>query len=415
LNEVIEYARSNTVFYRQLLAGIPSRCLSALSDVSSIPFTFPKDISANPSGFLAVSQDEVARIVTLRTSGSTGESKRLFFTDDDLELTVDFFHHGMSTLVRPGQRVLVFLPGNTPDSVGDLLVRGLKRMNVEAYAYGAVTDVVSAADAIASSNADCLVGIPTQVLAVACSPQGLAFGKGRVESILLSTDYVPKAIVRTLERTWDCRVFNHFGMTETGLGGGVECEALDGYHLREADLFFEIVDHETGLPLPDGETGEVVFTTLTRRGMPLVRYRTGDVARIMPEPCPCGSLSRRMACVRGRWEGNVRLGTGPVLTLPDIDEALFGLPGLLDYRATIMRKSDGRSALRVDVHAQGGPAATRREVLRALREVDAIREAMDSGRLEEPNIEYSAEGRWVTTGTSKRKLIVVDERTDRPA
>lgn len=412
LNDVIEYARHNTVFYRRLLVDVPDRPLSALSGTSTIAFTLPKDISANPSGFLAVSQDEVARIVTLRTSGSTGEAKRLFFTDDDLELTVDFFHHGMSTLVRPGQRVLVFLPGDRQDSVGDLLVRGLKRMNVEAYAYGPVADPAPAAATIASFNADCLVGIPTQVLAVACCPQGLALGKGRVESILLSTDYVPKAIAQTLKNIWGCRVFNHFGMTETGLGGGVECEALNGYHLREADLFFEIVDHETGLPLPDGETGEVVFTTLTRRGMPLIRYRTGDIARIIPEPCPCGSFLRRMACVRGRWEGNVSLGSGLVLTLPDMDEALFGLPGLLDYRATILKKGDGKFGLRVDVHGQDGGAPSPQEVMRALGEVGAIRETVDRGELERPTVEYSPEGRWVTTGTSKRKLIGVDDHSN---
>ena len=68
-------------------------------------------------------------------------------------------------------------------------------------------------------------------------------------------------------------MFTHYGMTEMGLGGGVECEALDGYHLREADLYFEVVNHETGEACPDGGLGEVVFTTLTRQGMPL--YDTG--------------------------------------------------------------------------------------------------------------------------------------------
>ena len=72
--------------------------MSALSDIARIPFTAPSDLADNPMRFLAVRQDDIARIVTLRTSGSTGEPKRLFFTKKDLELTVDFFHHGMSTL-----------------------------------------------------------------------------------------------------------------------------------------------------------------------------------------------------------------------------------------------------------------------------------------------------------------------------
>ena len=148
----------------------------------------------------------------------------------------------MSTLVRPGQRVVVLLPGERPDSVGDLLARGLRRMDVHALVYGPVTDPLHAAEAVASFGAHCLVGIPTQVLALARSRTGAAIGKGSIESILLSTDYVPRAIAETLEEVWGCRVFNHYGMTEMGLGGGVECEARAGYHLREADLYFEVVD-----------------------------------------------------------------------------------------------------------------------------------------------------------------------------
>lgn len=411
VNEVIEYARRNTAFYRHHLASLPPAPLPSLSHFSAVPFTFPSDVAAGPSSFLAVSQDDVARIVTLRTSGSTGEAKRLFFTEDDLELTIDFFHHGMSTLVRQGQRTLIFLPGERPDSVGDLLARGLRRMDVEPFVYGPVDDPVSAASAIASFGAHCLVGIPTQILAVACSSQGAALGKERVESVLLSTDYVPRAIAETLRRVWGCRVFNHYGMTETGLGGGVECEALDGYHLREADLYFEIVDHQTGRPCPDGEVGEVVFTTLTRRGMPLIRYRTGDIARITPEPCPCGSSLRRMDCVRGRWDGNVPLGAGRIMALPDMDEALFRLPGLLDYRTTVSRKTDGRLRLHVDVHRQGGGMPGEREILRAIEAIDAIRAAIDEGGLEWPTVGFSTEGRWVTTGVAKRKIVVSDEQT----
>ena len=130
INEVIDYARRNTAFYRNHLAFVGGP-LKNLSDIAMIPFTKPSDLSQNPFDFLAVRQDEVARIVTLRTSGSTGEAKRLFFTEADLELTIDFFHHGMSTLVQPGQKVAVLLPGEKPDSVGDLLRRGLLRMDID--------------------------------------------------------------------------------------------------------------------------------------------------------------------------------------------------------------------------------------------------------------------------------------------
>ena len=107
--------------------------------------------------------------------------------------------------------------------------------------------------------------------------------------MLLSADYVSPACRELLKESWGCAVFEHYGMTETGLGGAVSCEAHYGYHPREADLLFEIVDPATGRPLPPGERGELVFTTLTRRAMPLIRYRTGDFSRFFPEPCPCGT------------------------------------------------------------------------------------------------------------------------------
>jgi phenylacetate-CoA ligase len=409
VNEIIEYARLNSPFYRSHLAALPAAPLSALSDIARIPFTVPSDLAKNPFRFLAVRQDDVARIVTLRTSGSTGESKRLFFTEGDLELTVDFFHHGMSTLVRPGQRVVVLLPGERPDSVGDLLFRGLRRMDVHALVYGPVTDPVHAAEAVASFGAHCLVGIPTQVLAVAGSRTGSAIGKGSIESVLLSTDYVPRAITKTLEEVWGCRVFAHYGMTEMGLGGGVECEALDGYHLREGDLYFEVVHHETGEVCSDGAVGEAVFTTLTRQGMPLIRYRTGDIARIIPQTCPCGSVLRRMDRVRGRWDGSVRLGPECTLTVSDMDEALFRLTGLLDYRATVSKGGDGRFRLHIDVHRAQGAGLTDREVLRMLNEVDAIRKGIAGATLEIPTVRFSADGRWTTTGVAKRKIVTTND------
>ena len=92
---------------------------------------------------------------------------------------------------------------------------------------------------------------------------------------------MPEAIGRVLEERWGCRVYNHYGTTEMGLGGGVQCSARRGYHFREADLFVEIVEPRSGEPVPEGVTGEIVFTTLTRTGMPLIRYRTGDLSRFL--------------------------------------------------------------------------------------------------------------------------------------
>ncbi len=337
LAQTLAYVREHSPFYRNLYSKMPKALLSSLKELSAYPFTYPKDIKQDSMAFLCVSQDRVARAVTLESTGTTGRPKRLFFTDSDLELTVDFFCHGMSTLVEPGQNVLILMPGGTPGSVGNLLEKGLARMNVHGVVHGPVRQEEDAIQDIIDYKIDTLVGIPVQVLGLARHEMSRAIPKGQIKTILLSTDYVPRAVVDTIENAWGCRVFQHYGMTEMGLGGAVECRAFCGYHPREADLLFEIIDPDTGQPLPEGEQGEIVFTTLTRTGMPLIRYRTGDIASFIPGPCPCGSILKRLSPVVGRKETAVHIGEKELLLISDLDEIIFSCPGVKDYRARILR------------------------------------------------------------------------------
>ena len=152
--------------------------------------------------------------------------------------------------------------------------------------------------------------------------------------MLLSTDYVPDALVEALSKNGACKVYNHYGMTEMGYGGGVECECLNGYHLRENHLYFEIINPTTGESVRDGEYGEVVVTTLNRQAMPLIRYRTGDISRYMIEPCACGTFLRTMEKVRGRIENQVFLH-GYEIHLRDFDEILLRFAPIVDYTLSI--------------------------------------------------------------------------------
>jgi phenylacetate-CoA ligase len=342
LNETLSLARSKSAFYKKHFEGLPET-LSSLDDLRQYPFTTAEDIRQNPLRFVCVSQSDIQRIVTLQTSGTTGEPKRIFFTAEDQQLTIDFFGVGMSVLTEPDERVLIFLPGETPGSVGDLLRMGLERKGRKPIPYGMVKDPFRALDVMESQQADCLVGSPTQILSLA---RRWNQKHKAPRTVLLSTDYVPAAIVDVLESTWGCKVFNHYGTTEMGLGGGVECEAHRGYHLREADLLFEIVNPETGEPVPDGDAqrGEVVFTTLTRRGMPLIRYRMGDRSRFLVGECPCGTKLRTMEKIRGRFSGFVQVGD-ETLKLPDFDEALFPIQGLLNFSVTVSGSGGDESLL----------------------------------------------------------------------
>ncbi len=170
-------------------------------------------------------------------------------------------------------------------------------------------------------------------------------------------------------------------MTEMGLGGGVECEARCGYHLREADLYVEIVDPHTDQPVAEDQTGEIVFTTLTRRGMPLIRYRTGDTSRFIPGDCPCGTVLKTMERVTSRASGFISLGRDAFLTMVDLDEALFSLAGVLNFAVTVTRE-DWQNRLHVDIFpaaaATGGLEAA---VLRAITTIPAIAAAQQCGEL----------------------------------
>lgn len=368
LNRTLGHVRRHSPFYRQRLRRLTSEPLPCLNDLTSVPLTDAGDLRRDPHAFLCVSQSRIARAVTLDTSGTTGRPKRLFFSEADQALTVDFFHHGMAALVHPDQRVLILMPGTTPGSVGDLLVRALARMAVAGVVYGPVTEPHAAVETALHEKIDCLVGIPVQVLAMACHPRGRQLA-GRIKTVLLSTDYVPDAIVDRLERAWGCRVFKHYGMTEMGLGGAVECAARFGGHWREADLLVEIIDPQSGVPVHDGMHGEVVFTTLTREAMPLIRYRTGDLAAFRVDSCPCGTVLKTVDTIRGRLDGRLTLNGGATLFIGDLDEAVFALDGVMDYTADLSR-SAGADQLTVRIHASAR--------VRTDRVMDRIREAVQA-------------------------------------
>lgn len=208
---------------------------------------------------------------------------------------------------------------------------------------------------------------------------------------------------------WGCRVFNHYGSTEMGLGGGVECEALRGYHLREADLYFEIVDPVSGQAVPDGECGEVVFTTLTREGMPLIRYKTGDFSRFLKEPCPCGTVLKRMDKVRGRLKGTVQLRNGQCINISELDEIILGLKGVVDFSAEL--QEGNKQLLTITVfRAEGNQIPIEPEaVFHALTTLEQLKNAVRQGSLKiQVLVENEEQERRMTS--SKRVIVIIPER-----
>lgn len=302
LRETAAYARENSAFYR---ARLPAGEISSFADFAALPMTTADDLRAHGLQMLCVSPDSIARVVSLTTSGSTGKPKRVFFTQADQERTIDYFRHGMGEFVRPGSRVVSLFPGDSPGSLNDLLRQGLERMDTELRLTGYPTPdrYEAVLRMIADSGADALVGPASAVGGLARSSAGTEVGEtlaAQVESVLLAAEYVSAADRTDIGRLWRCRVNEHYSMTETGLAGAVGCVQPGGYHVWEAGLYYEVVDPRTGAVLPDGALGELVVTTLTREGMPMIRYRTGDHSRFLTGRCACGSVLRRLERVRAR-------------------------------------------------------------------------------------------------------------------
>ncbi|MES9995606.1 DVU_1553 family AMP-dependent CoA ligase [Desulfovibrio aminophilus] len=302
LRRTLAHAARHSPFYRQRLTGLPTGFPARRTDLATLPLSTAEDLAAHGEAMLCVSGGEIARVVTLETSGTSGPPKRLFFTPEDLEATLDFFAVGISTLVGDGDVALVLLPGRRPEGVADLLSRALPRIGAQAVLPPEPWTPGELARLLERADVTRMVAAPAQMRKLLDHAEFSRAARLRVGAVLSSAEPLDGGLRSDLENTWDCKVFDHWGMTETGYGGGVECAAHAGYHPRLADLFLEVIDPRTAAPLPLGESGELVVSTLNRRGLPLVRYRTGDAARLLPGPCPCGSPLPRLETVPGRIE-----------------------------------------------------------------------------------------------------------------
>ena len=367
LRVLIAHAKANSPFYRDRLAGIDPEAVRSLDDFSRLPRITPDDLREGPERMLCVSRDEIARVVTLTSSGTTGAPKRVFHTRADLEATTDFFALGMANMARPGDAVLVLMPDDRPGGVARLLCEALARSGARGVAHGVLADVDAAVDHCLEASARCVVGPPAHLNLMALAWERRGLPRGVLRSVLLCWDAVPDAVARNCERAFGCGVFRHWGMIETGLGGGVDCAPGSGLHLREADVFVEITDPATGALLPDGEEGELVVSTPLRLGMPFIRYRTGDLGRILPGPCGCGSPLRRL-------DPHVRRMGGAVcgLDLVELNEILYAVDGLGDFA---LCAEPGR----IEARVCGAGPGLEEKVRSTLETAPGVRQALGPG------------------------------------
>ena len=314
LNAVLKREKARGGFYKNLPAH-----LNSLAELQTLPFTTEEDLAHNAPGLLLCSQAEIRRILSDATSGTTGAAKRVFYTEGDLAGTTELFAAGLGELVFPGGVTMICFPFSGPNGLGELISEAVTRLGAHPLKLGAGLTYGEYTSVLETERPDSFVGMPVQLLSLL-----RVCGRGSLRRALVSGDACPPAVIRACEELLGSRLFPHYGSREMALGGAICCPAHEGMHLRENHVIAEIID-DTGRPLPPGQVGELVITTIGMEAMPLIRYRTGDYTRILPGPCPCGSEVLRLDTV-------TRKGAFPLAAL---DEKLFSLPFVADYRAEI--------------------------------------------------------------------------------
>lgn len=365
LNGTLARVVRESAFYAAHLRGVRLP-LPSLEAIAELPFTTQADLVREPETFRCVPPGSVERIVTLRSSGTTAQPKRIFFTRRDLDDTRAYFAAGLTTLLDPGEAVFVLYVASTPNSVGDLLAQAARDAGLRPVMPDPGEPFPSLVRRLERERVRLLAGDPLQLLELARFNRFRGTGL-RVPRALLSADSVPDSLRRAVEDDLGAEVFIHYGSRETGYGGGLECAAHRGLHMRDADLLIETVAPETGIPVRDGETGELVVTALRREGTPLIRYRTGDEGRRDPGPCPCGTVLETWSGVRRIERESL---PAPLGGREALEEAAFAHPSVLDVR---VRRWDDRIEIVLETLSSSDAEApvpeTLRDMIAAVRSI----------------------------------------------
>lgn len=316
LNALLAREKSRAGFY----ANLPEK-LSSLEELQALPFTTEDDLAKNAGGLLLVSQSDIQRVLSDATSGTTGLPKRVFYTLNDCRNTIELYKAGLGEFVYPGNKTMICMPFSGPFGLGELIAAAIEELGATPLKAGVGKTFGQLEEIMLKEQPDTFVGLPTHLYALLT-----VLGPMTLKRALISGDACPVSAAKRIEALLGSRLFPHYGSREMGMAGAICCPAHKGMHLRENHIIGEIID-EQGNALHNGEEGELVITTIGMEAMPLIRYRTGDYTRIIDEPCACGSETIRLDLLRRK--GN----PGKILAL---DEQLFALSGLVDYRAKYM-------------------------------------------------------------------------------
>ena len=330
-------------FYKKRLGelGLTPDDFNSVSDIRKLPFTTKADLRENyPFGLVGGNLDDAIRLHS--TSGTTGNPTVVTYSRHDIDSWANMIARNMYMV---GCRNSDFFQ----NSSGYGMFTGGLGFQHGAERLGATTIPAAAGNSkrqimfIRDFGTTCLHAIPSYAIRLAevFQEEGIDPRSTHLRTLFIGAEPHTEEQRRRIERLLGVKAYNSFGMTEmNGPGVAFECKYQNGMHLWEDNYIIEIVDPDTLEPVPDGEMGEMVLTTLDRDMMPILRYRTRDLTRILTGECPCGRTHRRIDHIKGRTDDMFIIKGVNVFPM-QIEKILVQYPGLgSNYLITLSTEND---------------------------------------------------------------------------
>jgi phenylacetate-CoA ligase len=356
LKRTVAHVWASNEFYRTRLteAGVEPGDIQSADDVRALPFLTKDDFRDQyPLGMLSVSRSSIREMHM--SSGSTGTPVVMAYTETDLGQWAECMARCMVMAGLQAGDAIQIMPTLGLFNGGFGFYHGARRAGLFSVPAGSGNTArqimlmrdfkVKAMGAVVSYAARIIEMLDEKGLEL---PE-LKIGIFGAESF---SDEMRKRV----EARLGIQAYDIYGMTETGGVGttGMDCPARCGIHVWDDQYLTEIVDPETGAPLPDGAIGEVVFTSLTREAMPVLRYRTRDLTRIVSrERCACGRTSLRIDRIEGRCD-DMLIVKGVNFFPKQVEQALMEIPGVLPEYQIILENDHGVTDVRINVEALEG-------------------------------------------------------------
>ena len=368
LKRQIARAAERVPLYRERLraAGVTAGDIRSLADLRHLPFTVKTDFrDTYPFGLLAVPMEEIVRIHA--SSGTTGKPTVVAYTRGDMDTWSEVMAR---TLMMGG----VGRSDVLHNAYGYGLFTGGLGFHVGGERVGAA--VIPISGGFTDRQLMALKDFGSTVLC--CTPSyGLYLAEALEEAGIASKDLKlrvgffgaepwSEGMRDALEARLNIMALNIYGLSEViGPGVSVECPEKQGMHVAEDHFLPEVLDPVTFEPVPPGVTGELVFTTLTKEALPLLRYRTRDLTTLTTEPCPCGRTLSRIGRITGRTDDMLIL-RGVNVYPSQIEHALLQVPDLEPHYLLVLKRETALDTLEVRVEARSAVAEAGKDALAAL-------------------------------------------------